>query len=143
SEPFTNLLSSYGCYNGILGATRVDGSRLSLLDPIFTTCANNVTKTAVLNEDISDHFPTCMQVRTSKPTVPKQQIFARNFSARNQDTFKRRIEDFDWSYLFHISEANVAYNSFIEKYKQIYEDCFPNIEIRQAKNDRKQYIITK
>ena len=47
--------------------------------------------------------------------------------------FKKEIFETDWNFVFNAESANEKYNAFEEKYREIYDRCFPQKDNKKKK----------
>ena len=127
SSDFLEMMYSFGLFSLISKPTRVRGDSATLIDNIFT---NNVFHRETINGiffvDISDHFPVFSIDLTSQVKDQCNSFFQiRDFSRANIDGFKRQLQSFNWDDVIRCQEGPVAFQSFYEKYNEIYSKCFP------------------
>ena len=58
-------------------------------------------------------------------------IFICDKSANNMNKFKQQVSNINWLNLNGINDPINAYKSFLNKFNEIYEDCFP---LKKLKN---------
>src|SRR6218665_2907423 len=98
---------------------------VAVIDNIFTNCPNYNMDSCILIDDISDHLPImlCMDLflTTSRvSTTPNKRIF----NDKGKDAFKQLLQITDWSTIEQLADSegpDVAYASFISKYKSLYD----------------------
>ena len=81
--------------------------------------------------DTSDHLPIIAWFESTPPPNKKPvNIASRNMSVERKATFLQKIADVDWSPTYEACanlDVNKAYDLFLTKYKQTYDDSFPVI----------------
>lgn len=142
SVDFTHRLSSGGFVNLINTPTRVTLSSSTCLDILITNIDTVVEHTGTVTSDVSDHCPVFMTYcANAKKTFSKSNVFAiQDLSEKNMDLFKHDISKYDWSFLYEISDVNVAYSKFLSAFLQIYNLHFPFKKLRQTRKIRKPWI---
>ena len=88
-ENYNNMLLSYNFENLIKSPTRMTEKSSTLIDHFYNNNDNIDIKTAIMVDDLSDHFPILAVVKNSRQRVKKQVIYARNFSNINYNKVKQ------------------------------------------------------
>ena len=68
-------------------------------------------------------------------------IFGRDLSDISVGKFKYQLRTVHWDSITNSSDANKAYNEFIEIFSSLYDECFPKMKNKTSKvqNPRKLY----
>lgn len=84
-------------------------------------------------------------MRDKKWQIPKQkvnEIKYRDINSTTTESFASRLADTDWEDVLHCKDPDQAYDTFIEKYKNIYNQCFPYITKVKPRKARKPWITS-
>ena len=52
-------------------------------------------------------------------------IYKRNHSVDNINKFKKRLSEVKWQEILDNNDANDDYNTFIEQFNKVYDECIP------------------
>ena len=115
SELFFNTMLSYGFLPLISLPTRQSETRLSLLDNIYCNNISLVHNSGIIHDDISDHFPIYMTLKTAKShnTTTKKPVTSFNYNniASLQDHLQSDLHD-----ILHVTDPNIACDRIIQSY---------------------------
>ena len=137
SSNLVDLCLSNGFFNLISKATRITHHSFSLIDQIFTNSNSTKFQSGVLLTDISDHFFTFSSLCISK-SVPKPKLkTSRNFNDESMNSFKVNLSSLNWDDLLHFQDAELAFNSFWETFKSLFDMHFPVKKVYFNKNVHK------
>ena len=105
----------------------------SLLDHIYTNFHNNF-KTGILLDDISDHFPTFINIPLPPLQNPNENTYSntikksfRSFSQANHVKFTNRLSNTDWDELLRADDINLITQRFYDHVLATYNESFPLI----------------
>jgi len=130
ASDFLNIFTTHSFIPTILYPTRITDTSSTLIDNTFINNITNHFDTAIIYNDISDHFPIAMHFDTlflkpkldieySKPLYNPQTI----------ESFKIALSEVDWSAIYRLSTECVnpseCYSLFINKYLELFHDHFP------------------
>ena len=109
------------------------------MDHILTNSfTDTVFKTAIFKSDISDHFPICFiipssmkQTNNTKNTV----IFKTVFDTESIELFKQKLHETNWDDIEVSQNPDEAYKSFLNKFSDLYDTCFPKKQIKLKSKD--------
>ena len=73
----------------------------------------------------SDHNVVTMRIRIKGNNNPAREVLARDRREFNEDMFKNKIRDIDWTDLYDIKEVNAAYGMFEERFLNILDNMAP------------------
>lgn len=117
--------------------TRVTESTASLIDNIFTNMWNKIIGSSIIISDISDHLPTLATFDYNLVTPPHSiSQTRRSFTPAATDSFLASLSQQDWTQTLSAcrdSDADKAYNLFIDNYAREYDRAFPLKKINQNK----------
>lgn len=71
--------------------------------------------------------------------IPDSEVFP-EILEKNVKMFRENVSNFNWEYVFHEMDAEVAHNVFINEFVGLYRDCFPYKTLRQSKCIRKSGV---
>lgn len=137
-----SMLSSHYCQNVITAPTRITSQSSTLLDLFITNFDTSLVTAGTLIHNISDHMPIFMFVNQLN-NVPKQVRAEFSYRLINPETltlFRERLGRTDWSNVFAASAANLAYDLFMNKFTEIYLQCFPLKSFKTFKKSRKPWV---
>ena len=141
SNPTNEYLNNFLSLNFsplIYYPTRVnpeDVTRYSLLDHIFTNIHDSSTLSAVLEYQLTDHFPIAGFIPVNISNKCKTKTFyVRPINNRKTRKFCESLNEFVNNFRFedHMS-PNENFTAFTNSLYQIYYDCFPLKEINKQK----------
>lgn len=119
-----SLMSFYNIVGTVFQNTRITLNCGSCLDNIFTNL--DEYKTDILEYHLSDHTAQrlCFDIINK---TDKQFTYKRFFTENNKNEFLTLLESQDWENVRVIENNNVnlQWNSFINTYKHIFNQCFP------------------
>lgn len=141
SREFHQLISMFGYRNMILTPTRTTLTSASLIDLFITNMHTSEMKAGVIATDVSDHngIYLCVRKQISVRHNCASWVF-QEISPQNLDTFRAEVEKFDWNDIFQKSDAESAYDWFLDSFLTIYNQCFPFKTQKRSKKIRKPWI---
>ena len=120
--------------------TRITAHTSTLIDNIFTNNFSSISTSGLLFTDISDHLPvfsiSCEGMNYCDNTNEK--ITFRDKNKTNINKFIEQLGSINWSQLKYYDDPYNSYNTFLAKYTEIYNNCFPlrRIKIKHHKIDK-------
>ena len=125
---FKNMLGSYGFYQAIWKATRIQGQCESLLDNIFINDLSVIKSSGIIIDDLSDHLPifASMDIVSDMQQKRKQiTVFDRQRIPELIDFLSERLQNFQNNIDPNIAcnQLIQAYEDGIEKYSKTYKPC--------------------
>ena len=140
---FSNIFQSYYYQKLIIDKpTRVTENSATLLDNIYTNMPDlfNRNESGILLTRITDHYPI-FTVR-SESELPEKSKFRdmRNFSEKNISNFRKLLKKHDWTDLYNIEDANLAFCNFMCNFKSYFDHCFPLQKIKINYKNRNPWI---
>ena len=140
---FSNIFQSYYYQKLIIDKpTRVTEKSATLLDNIYTNMPDlfNRNESGILLTRITDHYPI-FTVR-SESELPEKSKFRdmRNFSEKNISNFRKLLMKHDWTDLYNIKDANLAFCNFMCNFKLYFDHCFPLQKIKINYKNRNPWI---
>ena len=135
TNEFITALFSQFLYPPISRSTRLTSYSPSLINNFFTTNISASCDNGLIVNGLSDHLPIftlCYSDAHSSTIKPKESVASRNFSSQNINTLNDLMHEFNWNSLIY-ADANAAYNGFLQKYTEFYNNSFP-IKFCRGKN---------
>jgi hypothetical protein len=141
SDEFANNLYMHSYLPAISVPTRITQLSATLIDNIFvrTLKVTNLTKSAAIYSDISDHLPIIAQLITSRTTrcdkkaIPEHRVFNHD-SIANFNTYLLNPQL--WISIYDVldggGDTSIAMSTFQDIYRSAFEIMFPNKPIRAS-----------
>ncbi len=106
--------------------TRITSHTATLIDNIFLNHLENFSFSGLLFTDITDHLPIFCIIHDMLPNVDNDTpIVIREKNANNLSAFQDQLSRTDWSDLPGYNDPYNAYSSFINKFGDVFNQCFP------------------
>ena len=138
TNDFLNLIYSNYTVPTILKPTRITETSATIIDNILTNC-NESVKTRIIVTDITDHFPTVLFKKHNcvrkKINVNDKYKFMRKHDNNNIARFKDALSKVAWNEILDGINANDDYNSFVDKFTDLYDKTIP---VQKVKINRKK-----
>jgi hypothetical protein len=137
----TSLLESalsYGFIQIIKKATRLCNNKFSLIDHIFTNANKHQISTGTIINDISDHFPTFVQLSVSKSKNKPNKVTRRDMSKHNMNLFRNSLSNMSWNNVISANNVDTAYENFWSDFHTLFEYHFPIKTCKFNKNFHKK-----
>ena len=129
---FYDIISAFGFRPLILQPSRVQttrrGTSASLIDNIFITDCDNVSKGGNITASISDHFPQfCSIPNFFIPSASnnKHPRFGRNFKHFNNREFQEELAKINWDDDFRGKSTNESTSIFIKNFERLLDEMAP------------------
>ena len=142
---FLSILSSYNFHPHISNPTRISDTTKTLIDNIFSNVYTKTFDNGVLYYDISDHLPVFTISNPPQPTrqeKKKKHEMYRKETKHNIDSLISELDHEEWNETLQQTDANVAYEIFIQKLLFYYNKNIP-LSKTKASNKTKHPWITK
>ena len=117
--------------------TRVTRTMATAIDHILTNSfIDRNFKTAIFKSDISDHYPICLIIPSTKPKIENKTsfIFKRIFNFEAINTFKQDLHKTNWNDTEAFNDPNETYKAFLERFL-LYDKYFPIRKIKIKARD--------
>ena len=124
---FLNIIYRNGMIATINKPTRVTRTTATAIDHVLTNSfIDRNFKTAISKSDISDHFPICFIIPSTKPKIENKTsfIFKRIFNFEGINTFKQDLHKTNWK------DQNETYKACLERFLLLYDKYFPIRKIK-------------
>ena len=131
--------------------TRVSKTSATLLDNIYVNNFAHGMKSAVLYNDISDHYPILLQIITSgkvKNDIEPAKKF-RVYNSVSIKNFASRLQNIDWRSCLGeqnlvSDDTNKLYYEFITQFNNTFDESFPLVDSKKTtKKTPRQKWMTK
>lgn len=80
-----------------------------------------------------------MAIKQSKK-VRKSASFVRNISSNNLNRFREQLATTDWTDVLSTEDASLAFESFLGKFKYLYDENFPYKQLKTPRKIRKPWM---
>lgn len=129
-KSFFDMLFKYNIYPLINKPTRITKSSATAIDNIFLNHFLETSfETGIFKTDISDHFPIYIKINNlninSTTYSKKINIKKRNLSTVNTHNFSQNLYKERWNEVYVCQNTNEAYNAFINKFLNIFNETIP------------------
>ena len=143
TSEFLDIMFSRAFFPLISRPTRITSSTASLIDNIFTNDVTNCAVSGLLFTDISDHLPIFSISNECLSSSRKTQwLMFRDKNANNVCKFKDELQTVNWSEVRESSDPSSAYDIFLSKYTDIYNN-FPLKKVKIKNNGLTKPWISK
>ena len=145
TDLFLETLYSYGMLPIITKPTRITSTTATLIDNIFTNNCFQTHYGGLLCTDISDHLPifSICNIRGIHRCTEKEYKYIRKYDAQNMSRFKQNLTSKNWEDVLSCQDVDVAYDLFLDMFKDSHECCFPKCRVLINKNERDKPWLTK
>ena len=142
-QGFLNLIYQNSLIPTINKPARVTLKTATVIDNILTNSFTNF-KSAIFKTDISDHFPICLFLPSTKVKSESETtfIYERIVNTFAIEMFKQQLYEINWEEIETNRDPNEAYNIFLQKVLLSYDHYLPEKEIKVTKKDLKSPWIT-
>ena len=124
--------------------TRITSNTATLIDNIFTNHLDNLAFSGLLFTDISDPLSIfCILYEQHIDTNYDKYIFYPNKSEANISKFHDRLRNTNWLELQDFNDPKHAYGSFLDKFTNIFNSCFPLEKKRASRFTLKKPWLSK
>ena len=115
TETFVNSLLEQSLFPCISRPTRITNTTATLIDNIFVSShLHENQKSCIILHDISDHFPSLIQIEDVWTKKWESKIFlSRNINQCKMNALKSSLRSIDWSIISTVDDVNQCYTLFI------------------------------
>ena len=128
---------SNGFLQMVTKPTRCYNRSATLIDHFLTNSHLTELTCGIYTTRLSDHFPILTFVPLKKKKKLPKYLSVRSFTNENIDQFKSVLSDLSWVEVFTSSDAQLSYDSFSNTFNELFNNYFPEREIRFNKNIHK------
>ena len=138
SADFLNSIFSLGCLQLMTLPTRCIHNSATLIDHIVTNdILPSYTCGAFVNR-ISDHFPIFCILPFAKPKHTIRLIRSRHITEHSIQNFKKVLKNVPWPETFDADDPQLALDSFLTKFLELYNLNFPETSVKFNRNFHKK-----
>src|SRR5271165_2481997 len=119
--------------------TRVTENSATLIDNIFVNGLNCDISSAIIYNDLSDHYPVAVHLKRNM--IPKTNFknnYVRKYCPEAVECFSEELANVNWEPVYKIiaeeRNPNAAYNEFIKIYKYAFNKYFPEKKVKISRN---------
>lgn len=123
--------------------TRVTPTSATILDLLIVSKSTLLSFAGVIDSSLSDHLPVfaiCSNAaqQTNRKTLTQNTI--QQINSYTLEKFRNAIIRCDWESVRNYTNAENAFQFFLEKFLLIYKDCFPYKTFIPPKRARKPWV---
>ena len=126
---------------------RVTRTNATVIDNILTNAfLNKQIETGIIITEISDHFPIFLitdPITSSEIENKRTLLCKRTINTATKENFKEILARKTWDYIKEIGNPDEAYCKFLYDFFSVYEEAFPEFEIRIKQKSLISLWITK
>jgi hypothetical protein len=137
---FLNTFYNHSMYPLIDRPTRITSTSATLLDNIFTNVISHKIKSGIFVTSLTDHYPVYQITNSISSKNARSQSLnykSRLINANNIRKFYNHLSLIEWHFVTDIDCPETAYNTFLNKFTDIYNLNFP-IEIIKITKSRRR-----
>ena len=132
-KSYLNLIFARNFIPLINKPTRISKHNTTIIDHILTnTFINENYSSGVIKTDISDHFPVFFAIENDDVLRTKKSVFVfkRDINELRLREFNESLLRVKWTNVLENTDANAAYNQFLETFLSHYNTFFPKKKIK-------------
>ena len=135
TKSHVNNIFANGFLPVITKPTRVTHSSASLIDHIYSNLKSLKYSSNIIITDVADHYGITHIIHSKHKINDHNQIPKRIFSSRNTEQFIHCLANTNFADICTIQDVNKAYDSFHNRFKEIFNESFP-IRVTSYKSKR-------
>ena len=124
SDNFVNSMMASSFIPLINRPTRVTEGTATIIDNIFTN-SHDISRflTGILPTDVSDHFPIfCISSQHKVPNCTNRDTRVKHIiNTRTLTNLNTNLQTADWSPVIQCDDTNIAYNNFVDIFRESYD----------------------
>ena len=136
---FHNTFLTYFYHPLITKPTRVFKTKISILDNIYTNYPN-ISANGILKTLFSDHYSLFCISKEKQNNKNNITVSKREFTEHNISKFNKMLSKEDWKTVYKENDASYAFLKFQNKFKMMFESCFPLKDIKINYDNRAPYL---
>ena len=137
---FIQIMYEHKLYPTINTPTRITTNSATLIDHIWTDISRCKISYGILVDCIADHLPILQSIQLKSPPVKNTTTAKRHISSSSISKFVKKLETYNFSNIFVLSDVDSAYEKFIQQFCTIFaEYFFITSEISKKKHVRPWY----
>lgn len=127
TKELDSVITANGFHNVITKPTRVTQESVSLIDVFITNYNVQQLLADTIYTDISDHLGIFMLVSKSnhRSRNVSPVIYTQPFTNEQLQSFRAAVSSETWNCVYESDTSDVAYSTFIDTFKIIYDANFP------------------
>ena len=125
-----NCMTSYGLGGTVWDYTRIQGNSRTTLDNVYTNIRQYTIRILPGLSDHRDIFFTASIEKSTEVTHTKKRLFTN----KNYQEFANLLRHETWECVYYEQEAESKYNTFLNKYLQLFEQAFPLKNVSSKKS---------
>lgn len=133
TSDYLDNVFSHGFIPTISKPTRVTNASATLIDHIYTNDIISSATSGIIITDVADHFGTFHSVSHKHTHISSEIKQTRFYSDKNILKFKTLLDQTDFRNILQINCPNEAFDVFILKYRNAFEQAFPLRAIKANK----------
>ena len=139
TDNFVNSMMASSFIPLINRPTRVTEGTATIIDNIFTN-SHDISRflTGILPTDVSDHFPIfCISSQHKVPNCTNRDTRVKHIiNTRTLTNLNTNLQTADWSPVIQCDDTNIAYNNFVDIFRESYDRSIPR---KQEKRNNQQF----
>ena len=146
TSDFINMLASHFLLPVFSAPTRKGLTNSSCIDNIYTNHSFHHSMRKIVLDDISDHLPLFLSLNLSSAIELRNGSVKQFRRPRSDCNFDELLSEVDWSAVIGSldedrNDVTTAYQSFITRFQQIYNYCFPiSLQNSRSRTPRKEWM---
>ena len=144
-EDYLTCMQDYDAVQLINKVTRISGNSKSAIDHIISNLKPfEINATGVINDSISDHYPTFIFLNECKNGQLNETKIQRCFSQENKQKFTTNLNSIQWTETLQLEDPNEAAINFSNLFNDLFELHFPKREMKfNLKKNAQNAFMTK
>ena len=116
--------------------TRVTSSTATILDWVYTS-TEYVSRSGVINYNISDHMPTFLVRKKPRNKIKKVIAIGRSYLRYNENIFKQKLEELSWDKFDNSTDPSEMWDCFEDNVNIVLDELCPirNLTVPETKPD--------
>ena len=127
-KSYADNITSLGCEQLITWPTRISSTnRQSILDHVYVDICvmiNDVITAAVIESDISDYFPTLIQIKCKISIKKSPRPFINKIKSQDIEKFVENLDE-----QFQCDKSSLSLKTIIESMTNVIDKTFPKIRL--------------
>ena len=138
SADYINSIFSLGCLQLMTLPTRCIHNSATLIDHILTNDILPSYTCGAFANRISDHFPIFCILPLTKPKAVHRVVKSRHINEQSIEKFKNTLKNVPWPDISALEDPQLALDSFLQTFSELYELNFPETTVKFNKNFHKK-----
>ena len=130
TSDFLNMMLSNSLFPVICKPTILIYNSVTLIDNIFINCIHDNFDSAIIYNDISDHFPIALYITNNSDKKKPEASCIRVYDAKSMQNFKANLAVKCWDNVYNSIEnfsgdPSKAYDCILHEFKATFDKSFP------------------